>query len=730
MEKKYLFSIIPEEDTKAETPRLFSVIPEEDTKAETSRLFSVIPEEDTKAETPRLFSVIPEEQKVENTEEKVKNNGVYKEVPKRVDREVLSLENFEIGESAPEHVSVFSGQSMLPSNINQCIQAVDQKPVQTLQTNEKRGFDFQSVRFSYSEGSLYALGAGKNAKYLGNFCLNLHEEIKHEKEVLNEANECIKNIVTTLWKFEIIILNSTYITYVREADLLGLFWIREASCYRAVYEDTAESKRILRLYVQKIISAEQHNVITEFATPGWKFNQDNTPYYVTSNGVIGFPNLPIRAINGFSLLISGNKDQHKIIHDFLYMRQIISGNLGNAVYLQHYVMTSLMTSFFKKTGHQIEFTTALIGKTNSKKTSCAEIFARIFGRTKSAVPDINFSATEASIYEIMGKGADQIVLVDDLTPSENDGDAKMKQRKVELIIRSYGDRVPRRRSVSYASNDNATEFVPITGCALLTGEEFSCGKSSRARVIILRFEEGDVDDKELTYFQNNLYILPDFVNLFIQYLAKYFVEIIDIIPQECAYARNYLKKQIKTTRYRDAYGVLCATSRIFNDFLRRSNIVSCEEAQAMLMSDRELMLQIILQNDGEVSMIAPGIIVIEALGDAIDKKVVQVESLDQWQEDKYKNKVLIDDTYMYVQLETLFECTRRYTDYRKIHFPYTSGRKIAELLNAENLLLVKKEGNEIRRAHKLVIDGKLVNRRFVYLLRKKIEEIWKNGEEL
>ena len=33
MEKKYLFSIIPEEDTKAETPRLFSVIPEEDTKA-------------------------------------------------------------------------------------------------------------------------------------------------------------------------------------------------------------------------------------------------------------------------------------------------------------------------------------------------------------------------------------------------------------------------------------------------------------------------------------------------------------------------------------------------------------------------------------------------------------------------------------------------------------------------------------------------------------------------
>lgn len=714
--KKFLFSENYEESTK---------------EVEKAQLFTELLEESIKTEKPQLFSVIPEEEKAENVEESNGMNKIFEEVQKGVDREVLSMKNFDKDETMMEHVSLFSKKNALTSNgIPQCMQAVHQEPNQTFRTDEKRGFDFQGIRFSYSEGSLYAHGKGGNAKYIGNFCLTLIEEIRTKEEVLNEANECITNFITTSWKFQIILSHDKYIACVREKDLLNLLWIREASYYRAAYEDTSESKRILKLYIQKMIVAEQHGVITEFVTPGWKFNQDNTAYYVTSDGVIGFQNLPVRAVKGYSLLTSGRTDQHGIIREFLNMRRIIPGNLGNAVFLQHYVIASLMTSLFKKSGCQIEFTTALIGKTNTKKTSCGEIFARIFGRTKDAVPDINFSATEAAIYEIMGKGADQIVMVDDLTPSENDGDAKMKRRKAEQIIRSYGDRVPRRRSISYASNQNATEFVPITGCALLTGEEFSCGKSSRARVILLKFEEGDVDDKELTYFQNNLHILPDFVNIVMQYLTDHSIEIMKIIPQEFAYARNYLKNQIKTPRYRDVYGIVCATSRILSNFSMQTSFMGFEEAQTMLMNDRELMLQIIMQNDGEVYMISPGITVIEALGDAIEKKVVHLNSLNQCQEDNYNNKVFVDDIYIYVQLETLFECVKKYTDYRKIHFPYTNGKGIAELLYAENLILVKKEGNVTRKTHKLTIGGKLENKRFVYMFRGKIEEIWKKVEEL
>ncbi|TGY93619.1 hypothetical protein E5329_17845 [Petralouisia muris] len=337
------------------------------------------------------------------------------------------------------------------------------------------------------------------------------------------------------------------------------------------------------------------------------------------------------------------------------MRSIIP---GNAVFLQYYAMTALLTALFKKAGYQIEFSTALIGKTNTKKTTCGEIFTRVFNRTASAVPEINFSATEAAIYEIMDRYADTVVMIDDLTPSENDLDAREKKRKLESIIRAYGDRVPRRRSVAFASNSAAKEFIPINGCALITGETFSGGKSSRSRVVILNFEEGDVDNSALSYYQENLHALPNFAYDFLRFATEHVDEIMETILYECTKIRGKMQGIIKLPRYIDAYGILYAATTVFKNFILEKELLNQDETHNLIENDRESLLRIIQENDAAVSNVSPGIMLLESLKFAVNREGIRVKNVAEIGEGKVTNYLIYDENFIYITSEKLWECGR------------------------------------------------------------------------
>ena len=70
-----------------------------------------------------------------------------------------------------------------------------------------------------------------------------------------------------------------------------------------------------------------------------------------------------------------------------------------------------------------------------------------------------------------------------------------------------------------------------------------------------------------------------------------------------------------------------------------------------------------------------------------------------------------------------------YTDYRRIYFPYKAGRDLIEPLKNEGLLYIKREGDTTRASHKMTIDGKVVNKRFLCLKRAEVEAVWEKLEE-
>lgn len=596
---------------------------------------------------------------------------------------------------------------------------------------ENKKFLYDTAQFRYDCGQLFATDFSGNVKRVGNFALEILEEKITVQEIVNEANEVVDKVKTLHWKMRVFVNEFSRDGWVESEKIFDFAWLRKISNERAQISSEADAKKLSSIYIQRLINISKHTFVTEYASSGWKWLDDGSAYYLTAEGAIGtdFQKLPVKAAERFKM-ITKEVSLRQIFQEFIGMRRIIPGNPGNAIVLQYYTIMSTLTSLYKNSGNQIEFCVALIGKTNTKKTSCGEIFSRIFNCTRGAVPDINFSATEAAIYEIMEKYADSIVMIDDMTPSENDANAREKQKKLESIIRSYGDRVPRRRSVTFASNASAREFVAVNGCALLTGEVFSGGKSSRSRVVILQFEDGEVDNIVLSWYQDNLLVVPTMMNVFLSSITKNVRYVMELIQVEMRESRRRFTNCFKLPRYVDANGAFSAITRIFSEFIIAEGLMSKEDAEKLLLYDRAEIFKVLQRNDDEVAAISPAALILKALKDGADRKILDLKRADEVTESDDCDSLLIEyNQFFCITAENLWKISKTYTDYRRIFFPYKSGKDIIEPLKAEGVLFIKQEGDRRRASHKLKLNHHTTNKRFLYMRKDIIEKIWDEQEK-
>lgn len=568
-----------------------------------------------------------------------------------------------------------------------------------------------------------------NSEYIemGNFLIRIIEETRKITEIINAENQVENQSEQLFWKVEIQSKNRRYFGEIENKKIFSISsWIREVTEGRCFIEKG--SGQLWDKHIQVQIEEEKFQRVTIYESPGWKKHEKNW-MFVTSEGVVGHPELPIFSKKGFSF-IKGyrKKSKYELINEFLRMRKIIAKKPENAVVLQYFSMMAVLTRIFQETDCPIKFSVAVVGKTNSRKTSSALIFTRLYNRKKGMVPEINFTSTEVAIYEAMAKYADAVLMVDDLTPPENAANAKEQMKKAELIVRSYGDRVPRRRSKVYAKDKGVDEFSPILGVCLVTGEIWGGCKSSQSRVIRLEFDDDDVDNNVLLHYQQNLSDYSDFMYIFIEYIEKNMDAVQQIIQRNFEKGRLSSAKStgLSTARFREALGQFAANAEIFRNFLVSTGYCSFEHAEEMRASDIEIINNVLQKNDGFVQTLAPGILLIRALHEAIISGDVELKKREDLtdlmsQEISLQNTVLYSDNFYYVTADTLWKIADNYAKAHHFFFPYHDGKEIVSLLKNENLLYTKKEGNSIRSSLHIGI-GK--NFRCLHIFRDKAEAIW------
>ena len=127
------------------------------------------------------------------------------------------------------------------------------------------------------------------------------------------------------------------------------------------------------------------------------------------------------------------------------------------------------------------------------------MFLSFFGRFSGTDLPLSFSDTLNSILTNINTLKDVLTCIDDFHPGTRAAE-KRDTNIAQGIDRAFGDRIGKGR---LTSDCTPMEARPPQGNAIVTGETVpDVGESGTARTFTLEIKRGDVDLKNLTYFQS------------------------------------------------------------------------------------------------------------------------------------------------------------------------------------------------------------------------------------
>lgn len=590
--------------------------------------------------------------------------------------------------------------------------------------------NIQSNGFIVENCNLFYRNGRKNL-LIGNFTISILRETQIFSEIVDADNTVLGYNTAVKWDVCVHTRDNTYTIEMANDELMNGTGIEAKTACRAFIDQNLEAKRFFKRYVSLVLQNSRWQIIREYTCAGWKRLEDGLYHYVTAEGTIGALSWNVFASQEFRLFFNHELiGQKEVFESFFRMRYVFKNKLENGIALQMFSVMSVMTTFFAEAGFPIDFILALIGTTNAKKTSTAIVFAKLFNRTNRAGADLNFTSTTGAILEAMEKYADSIVIVDDLTPQENALGDNEQKKKLELLVRGYGDRRPRMRSKTYAKQLGANAFSAVKGCCLITGEVYDGCKSSQSRTLQLTYDANDVDEANLSFHQKNLWILPTFFVDFIQYLTENQCAIIQLVEKAVPEVRNSTTKSIRTPRFRKTAGLFKAVVTVFYKYALNRHFLSNEDCEIYATRDLYFVSKVITENDRKNQTIAPGITIIVSLFEALNEGAVFCINLRQGNvSEKNMNNADVlfeDEENLYIPAEYLWKIAKKYCNAHDIYFPYYDGRSIVQLLKNEDVLISKLEGKTVRNSHKLMFNGKTFQRRFLYIRKKIALQIYEN----
>lgn len=263
-------------------------------------------------------------------------------------------------------------------------------------------------------------------------------------------------------------------------------------------------------------------VLTEYNAPGWYEEDGKWNYFNHDCNVLGEQsNIKIMEENAGAYKVGAREDELAI--KFMDMQQLTRG--PQALIVMAYVILASLYSIFKAAGLLPKGVLALIGPQSTRKTSLALVLGKLYERSEHMTPKYNMRSTPTSIDEALEDFKDSVLIVDDLSPSEDSSHRRELERTLEHVVRIFGDANTRQRSKNYAK-----AYEP-KGLAILTGEYMNAVASTLSRMIILQIDTDTVDLDVLSYYQKNHHILPGFLWNFLTFCAKKQTEIINFLKE-------------------------------------------------------------------------------------------------------------------------------------------------------------------------------------------------------
>ena len=184
-----------------------------------------------------------------------------------------------------------------------------------------------------------------------------------------------------------------------------------------------------------------------------------------------------------------------------------------AIYLFAHI--GALIYWMESINYPCRFLLYIYGRTNTGKTSVAELITNVFERDHSK-KIFRFSGTRAAVYEYISKNRDNVVLIDDYSHTEK-RTQKNNLEIAELLLRAVGDGV----IPAKMNNQGGVCHRKVRTAVMMTGEtELELPLSSQLRLFSIRWLDNIVDKVELSEFQRKTDILRKYYALYLRFLTE------------------------------------------------------------------------------------------------------------------------------------------------------------------------------------------------------------------
>lgn len=341
---------------------------------------------------------------------------------------------------------------------------------------------------------------------------------------------------------------------------------------------------ILEEYFADIAAHEVENrkIYYSYAKTGWReingrieYKLGDNPIY--ENWIIPTPILVPEKMkevfsNGLSFL---NLSDEKMVVNSIF----IFAHIGFLKYWTRLANFNIASVLFIK------------GTTGSFKTTVSSEIFNVFQPNKSQ-RYIQFSgSTWAGVSKCLLAAQDNTIIIDDFSKTEV-VNAKEATNLMEKILRAVGDeQLSTKLEVGGKNLQNAV----IRTSVVVTGEESpNLGLSSNLRIITVPVERGTFSKENLTAFQKNRDIMPNYFSLFIQFLTEFGKSYINHVVNNIDDYRREFSNKFSEPRFLEMavllkltadviyqFGKYCGVdiASVYNSFLEEiNNLVAYNEA--------------------------------------------------------------------------------------------------------------------------------------------------------
>ena len=497
-------------------------------------------------------------------------------------------------------------------------------------------------------------------------------------------------------------------------------WLKKETDSLAKLPRTKDDKEVLDNMIQECIESEYAKPEWIYNRAGWRNITGRGWRYVFHEGIVGNQGTQIHTGGGFyTLMLQGDKIGTREVFRAAMMAGDICKNERTSKNLLLFMHMGLLTTLFQLAGHDIDFSFMIVGPTNCRKTSLVTAIAKVFDRDRLKADAEFATATSAGIEQTLGMYKDATVIIDDYKAGANLTQQREMNRKLDELIRFYGDRVEKKRMLIFTHNGERIYF-PIGGNCVITGEFApEAIESSMTRLFLTEVNINDVDNIQLRRYQEERWIIPTHVYDFLQWVTGRFETCVQYIAENYSGYRD--RKHYSVGRFSNMYAAFMITADLISMYALERGFWNSEDqgrflqaVQTGLEIELDIMEERFRQRDKATQ-------VLRVFKEALDSNQITPVQLNR--DSCGRGEELYEDSRCYyVTTRFLRMVIKQYgTAYSDTQRIINNEDLIAVLDRKEALEVVEKDGKRIRSRKLPIQRGN--TKRYLYLKKESLEHL-------